>query len=236
MFKKSTQWFVHRSHLRYLADSDDASSIASADASADLESPSIDGEDDTRESESAEHVPHPHVFGDGSDGSGTNVPIAANAGDASSTQHGPRRCLLWACKACKKKTVTVDRRKAATLRERRRLRKVGGTLFYDPGIKYLVTCVRFSLWLPLPLPRFQESDLLTFFRRRVFRFGKDFSKSRRVGDLLGVTLFQWKKEFSCFSARKAFSRGTEIFHLILVVSMIYVYYKRLFNFQVIHSF
>ena len=33
-------------------------------------------------------------------------------------------CLLWACKACKKKTVTVDRRKAATLRERRRLRKV----------------------------------------------------------------------------------------------------------------
>ncbi|KAG8252883.1 Myoblast determination protein 1 1 [Homalodisca vitripennis] len=40
--------------------------------------------------------------------------------------HGPgqRRCLLWACKACKRKTVTVDRRKAATLRERRRLRKV----------------------------------------------------------------------------------------------------------------
>ncbi|KAJ9577505.1 hypothetical protein L9F63_005878, partial [Diploptera punctata] len=51
-------------------------------------------------------------------------------GDAVSTphnpmsHHGPRRCLLWACKACKKKTVTVDRRKAATLRERRRLRKV----------------------------------------------------------------------------------------------------------------
>ncbi|ELT91367.1 hypothetical protein CAPTEDRAFT_36721, partial [Capitella teleta] len=39
--------------------------------------------------------------------------------------HGPtRRCLLWACKACKKKTVAVDRRKAATMRERRRLRKV----------------------------------------------------------------------------------------------------------------
>ncbi|VEN60414.1 unnamed protein product [Callosobruchus maculatus] len=36
----------------------------------------------------------------------------------------PRRCLAWACKACKKKTVAVDRRKAATLRERRRLRKV----------------------------------------------------------------------------------------------------------------
>lgn len=42
-----------------------------------------------------------------------------------SQPHGPNRhCLLWACKACKKKTVAVDRRKAATLRERRRLRKV----------------------------------------------------------------------------------------------------------------
>jgi hypothetical protein len=37
---------------------------------------------------------------------------------------GTRRCLLWACKACKRKNVTVDRRKAATMRERRRLRKV----------------------------------------------------------------------------------------------------------------
>ncbi|XP_064487960.1 transcription factor SUM-1-like isoform X2 [Ornithodoros turicata] len=37
---------------------------------------------------------------------------------------GHRRCLAWACKACKRKSVTVDRRKAATLRERRRLRKV----------------------------------------------------------------------------------------------------------------
>ncbi|KAG5443110.1 Neuronal acetylcholine receptor subunit beta-3, partial [Clonorchis sinensis] len=36
--------------------------------------------------------------------------------------HG--QCLLWACKACKKKTMQVDRRKAATMRERRRLRKV----------------------------------------------------------------------------------------------------------------
>ncbi|XP_001999975.2 myogenic-determination protein [Drosophila mojavensis] len=35
-----------------------------------------------------------------------------------------RPCLTWACKACKKKNVTVDRRKAATMRERRRLRKV----------------------------------------------------------------------------------------------------------------
>ena len=37
---------------------------------------------------------------------------------------GDRKCLLWACKACKRKTMAVDRRKAATMRERRRLRRV----------------------------------------------------------------------------------------------------------------
>ena len=35
-----------------------------------------------------------------------------------------KKCLAWACKVCKKKTTTPDRRKQATLRERRRLRKV----------------------------------------------------------------------------------------------------------------
>ncbi|XP_049639548.1 myogenic factor 5 [Suncus etruscus] len=38
--------------------------------------------------------------------------------------HQAGRCLLWACKACKRKASTVDRRKAATMRERRRLKKV----------------------------------------------------------------------------------------------------------------
>lgn len=92
-------------------------------ASADIESGSLEAEESNegnesnepnesneeskekrKESESQQHVPHPQATLD--------------------TAHGPRRCLLWACKACKKKTVTVDRRKAATLRERRRLRKV----------------------------------------------------------------------------------------------------------------
>ncbi|XP_029038107.2 transcription factor SUM-1 [Osmia bicornis bicornis] len=112
---------------RYALDSD-ASSIVSVDASADFESVSVEAEEsnegndstepnesnepndrnnESNESESNEHVPHPHAVL-----------------DATASPHGPRRCLLWACKACKKKTVTVDRRKAATLRERRRLRKV----------------------------------------------------------------------------------------------------------------
>ncbi|KAK3854242.1 hypothetical protein Pcinc_039263 [Petrolisthes cinctipes] len=57
-----------------------------------------------------EDDPHePHVLAPS-----THVPGHAHA----------RTCLLWACKACKRKSVTVDRRKAATMRERRRLRKV----------------------------------------------------------------------------------------------------------------
>ncbi|XP_070610870.1 myogenic factor 5 [Erythrolamprus reginae] len=53
----------------------------------------------------------------GSDGEGH---VRAPTGP---TQSGP--CLLWACKACKKKATSPgDRRKAATLRERRRLKKV----------------------------------------------------------------------------------------------------------------
>ncbi|XP_053719106.1 LOW QUALITY PROTEIN: myogenic factor 5 [Synchiropus splendidus] len=38
--------------------------------------------------------------------------------------HQPGHCLQWACKACKRKPSFVDRRRAATMRERRRLKKV----------------------------------------------------------------------------------------------------------------
>lgn len=51
-------------------------------------------------------------------------PMSGDAG-----QQTIRPCLAWACKACKKKSVAVDRRKAATLRERRRLRKVGAMTY-----------------------------------------------------------------------------------------------------------
>lgn len=39
-------------------------------------------------------------------------------------EHCPGQCLPWACKVCKRKTVSMDRRRAATLREKRRLKKV----------------------------------------------------------------------------------------------------------------
>ncbi|MGH0122626.1 UNVERIFIED_CONTAM: hypothetical protein FKN15_029055 [Acipenser sinensis] len=38
--------------------------------------------------------------------------------------HRASPCLLWACTVCKRKSVTMDRRKAATQRERRRLKRI----------------------------------------------------------------------------------------------------------------
>ncbi|XP_058861071.1 myogenin [Acipenser ruthenus] len=46
------------------------------------------------------------------------------ASSLSPQEHCPGQCLPWACRICKRKTVTVDRRKAATMREKRRLKKV----------------------------------------------------------------------------------------------------------------
>jgi len=46
-------------------------------------------------------------------------------GDHPHTSHpNGHECLQWACKACKRRTGPNDRRKAATLRERRRLKRV----------------------------------------------------------------------------------------------------------------
>ncbi|NXC27459.1 MYOG protein, partial [Campylorhamphus procurvoides] len=44
--------------------------------------------------------------------------------DSALGEHCPGQCLPWACKVCKRKTVSLDRRRAATLREKRRLKKV----------------------------------------------------------------------------------------------------------------
>ncbi len=64
-------------------------------------------------------TPHKNDHHTGTTTDPNNTSISGNG-----SCDGTRRCLLWACKACKRKTVTVDRRKAATMRERRRLRKV----------------------------------------------------------------------------------------------------------------
>ncbi|KAM9861033.1 myoblast determination protein 1 homolog 2-like [Aulostomus maculatus] len=56
-----------------------------------------------------------------------HVPVAEDEDEhvrAPGGLHQAGHCLLWACKACKRKTTHADRRKAATMRERRRLSKV----------------------------------------------------------------------------------------------------------------
>ena len=53
-----------------------------------------------------------------------------------------RKCLVWACKACKRKTVSVDRRKAATMRERRRLRRVSICVCIPLSLLTVSSCAR----------------------------------------------------------------------------------------------
>ncbi|XP_076590318.1 myoblast determination protein 1 homolog [Chaetodon auriga] len=67
---------------------------------------------------SEDHLHHHHHH---------HVPIAEEEEVHVRAPGGPHQgghCLLWACKACKRKTSHADRRKAATMRERRRLSKV----------------------------------------------------------------------------------------------------------------
>ncbi|XP_078583298.1 myogenic factor 5-like [Branchiostoma floridae x Branchiostoma japonicum] len=64
-------------------------------------------------------VPAPMEAYGGYGESAGHVPAPAAAA------HGPGRCLMWACKTCRsRKASRHDRRKAATMRERRRLVKV----------------------------------------------------------------------------------------------------------------
>ena len=80
---------------------------------------------------------HHHVLAPESSSS-SSASSAASVHNHPLDEHQGRRCLLWACKACKKKNVTVDRRKAATMRERRRLRKVKRDLLHhDPSFQEL---------------------------------------------------------------------------------------------------
>ncbi|XP_037615933.1 myogenic factor 5 [Sebastes umbrosus] len=65
--------------------------------------------------DSLEFGPDPEL--DGSDDEDEHVRIPG-------APHQPGHCLQWACKACKRKSNFVDRRRAATMRERRRLKKV----------------------------------------------------------------------------------------------------------------
>nr|XP_003221172.1 PREDICTED: myogenic factor 6 isoform X1 [Anolis carolinensis] len=62
--------------------------------------------------------------GRGSEGSSPAGEAHVLAPPCLQAPHGPGQCLVWACKTCKRKSAPTDRRKAATLRERRRLKKI----------------------------------------------------------------------------------------------------------------
>ncbi|XP_042324983.1 myogenic factor 6 [Sceloporus undulatus] len=62
--------------------------------------------------------------GSGSSSDGEEPHVLPPPGLLLPSPHGPGQCLLWACKTCKRKAAPTDRRKAATLRERRRLKKI----------------------------------------------------------------------------------------------------------------
>ena len=112
----------------------------------DLEDDDEGDDEEGGHSESSEdqHVPHVLAPLPLLQGGGDAVGTSGSDEQSSLSHHGPRRCLLWACKACKKKTVTVDRRKAATLRERRRLPKVSSfcsnTFFRSENKKMFHSC------------------------------------------------------------------------------------------------
>ncbi|XP_054844854.1 myogenic factor 6 [Eublepharis macularius] len=65
----------------------------------------------------------PEGGGGGSDSGGEEQHVLAPPG-LLPPPHCPGQCLIWACKTCKRKAAPTDRRKAATLRERRRLKKI----------------------------------------------------------------------------------------------------------------
>ncbi|CAN9507288.1 unnamed protein product [Ophioblennius macclurei] len=81
---------------------------------------------------SEEHL-HQHANANGANGANANGGATTSEEEeggedqhvrAPGGLHQAGHCLLWACKACKRKTTHADRRKAATMRERRRLSKV----------------------------------------------------------------------------------------------------------------
>ncbi|XP_018517435.1 myogenic factor 6 isoform X2 [Lates calcarifer] len=106
---------------------------------------SMHSKNDLRYLEEGDHGPLQHLDMSGvsplyngddsplSPGQDNNVP-SETGGESSGEEHvlappGLRahcegQCLMWACKICKRKSAPTDRRKAATLRERRRLKKI----------------------------------------------------------------------------------------------------------------
>ena len=66
---------------------------------------------------------------------------ASKRGDPHTSHPNGHECLQWACKACKRRTGPNDRRKAATLRERRRLKRVNQAYESLKVVRYFVLSI-----------------------------------------------------------------------------------------------
>ncbi|XP_072856421.2 myogenic factor 6 [Pogona vitticeps] len=102
-------------------------------------SPLYPGSDGTLSPSSCQDQLAPEAGGGGGGGGGSSSSDSSSSSSGGEEQqqqqhvlappglqapHCPGQCLIWACKTCKRKSAPTDRRKAATLRERRRLKKI----------------------------------------------------------------------------------------------------------------
>uniref|UniRef100_A0A8C6WG23 Myogenic factor 6 n=1 Tax=Neogobius melanostomus TaxID=47308 RepID=A0A8C6WG23_9GOBI len=93
-----------------------------------------DGDHDTLQNMDMVDVSPPYHGSDSPLSAGQDHVQSETGGDSSGEEHVQAppglkthckgQCLMWACKICKRKSAPTDRRKAATLRERRRLKKI----------------------------------------------------------------------------------------------------------------
>lgn len=161
-------------------------------------------DDEESMSSSEEHIPH--VLAPFSSASDRGSPDE-DGRCFHSPSHG-RKCLTWACKACKRKNVTVDRRKAATLRERRRLRKVRRTKKKKKNNPILLS----SKSELFPLERSYPIECPKCRNKYEFEFAdelnartKTHGPSRGLRSLFNVGTIS-KKDLQCFQINTYFTR------------------------------
>ena len=138
----------------------------------------------------------------------SNVTLIPNKTESHSCD-GTKRCLLWACKVCKRKTVTVDRRKAATMRERRRLRKVNEA--FDTLKRR--TC-------PNPSQRLPKVEIL----RNAIEYIEDLEELLRSS---GINSRSFKHDF--IDQKPNINEVNLIFFILLIIYFYIVIKSKIFN-------
>ncbi|XP_066525248.1 myogenic factor 6 [Hoplias malabaricus] len=127
--------------------------------------------------------------------------------------HCDGHCLVWACKICKRKSAPSDRRKAATLRERRRLKKINEA--FDalkkktvpnpnqrlPKVEILRSAINYIEKLQDLLHTLDERERLS--ERSSFNYNlKEHNGTNSE--------YQWKKSFQVWQGSVDHSHQTEV--------------------------